>query len=539
MTDIFISYSHKDEAWKDALKQQLKALQLHANFEIWDDGQIQAGSDWLSTIKNAIAQARVVILLVSSDFLASEFVTKQEIPEFLKRREKEGLRIVPVIVRPCVWWTIPWLAAIQGASKDNKPLSQYPLGSYELEIAFSDITGKVYDLLQEAKQIAAQKQAEEKHQIQQVVEQTVLSNPLNIEQQRLKQQRIDTLSHKISELYAVHDLETRIEEKLRLQHLIAETERSLAGLITNEFTPPVPPQPDTRYKQPIQVQQKDEQSKSFGVRNTRSANLNKWWLGVVILTVLGAAGVWWYNHYKSLPTISDQGSASVGETPVSEARLPFEPEMVAIPAGSFTMGCLPKREMVKSCPENESPAHEVKVDAFQMGKYEVTFDEWDVCEQSNVCPHADDNGWGRGRRPVIDVSWDDVQIYLRWLTQQTGKRYRLPTEEEWEYAARSNQIQDNYISCSHGGCDYLKKTGEVGAYEPNAFGLYDMLGNVAEWTSNLYTENYKTSTQGWADVHVIRGGSNISINNANGLLTTRVGDGLKYSFLGFRLAHDL
>jgi len=103
-----------------------------------------------------------------------------------------------------------------------------------------------------------------------------------------------------------------------------------------------------------------------------------------------------------------------------------------------------------------------------------------------------DNGWGRGNRPVINVSWDDAQNYIQWLSHKTGKAYRLPSEQEWEIAARAGTTSDYYwgndIGRNHANCDGCgsewdnKKTAPVGSFKPNAFGLYDMMGNVWEWT---------------------------------------------------------
>lgn len=249
------------------------------------------------------------------------------------------------------------------------------------------------------------------------------------------------------------------------------------------------------------------------------------------------------SENPNLPTTSTTQAVPT----VPAERLPFEPEMVAIPAGSFTMGCLPERDLIEGldkCPEYELPAHEVSVAAFEMGKYEVTFDEWDACEQAKVCPHVEDEGWGRGRRPVINVSWEDAQAYLKWLNQQTSKNYRLPTEEEWEYAARGGKggaypWGRNQISCDR--ARYYDNdcksnfTVEVGSYPVNGFGLYDIIGNVWEWTQSNYTETYSGAAV--QQDRVLRGGSWIndpqnarSANRGRGVPTNRNGNS------GFRIS---
>ena len=111
------------------------------------------------------------------------------------------------------------------------------------------------------------------------------------------------------------------------------------------------------------------------------------------------------------------------------------PEMVVIPGGTFLMGSPPGE---KEHNKFEGPQHRVKVGRFAMGRYEVTFAEWDDCIAAGRCSHRPgDEGWGRGRRPVINVTWMDAKQYVVWLSRKTGKRYRLPSEAEWEYAARA------------------------------------------------------------------------------------------------------
>jgi TIR domain/NACHT domain len=129
---IFISYSHQDELWKDRLVQQLGVLEGEGLFTVWHDRKIGLGQDWFPEIERAIQAARVAILLVSSDFLTSGFIKQKEIPEFLRRRQEEGLMVVPVIVRPCAWKKVKWLADINARPTDGKPLTSL---DWETELA--------------------------------------------------------------------------------------------------------------------------------------------------------------------------------------------------------------------------------------------------------------------------------------------------------------------------------------------------------------------------------------------------------------------
>ena len=125
LATVFISYSHWDEGWKNRLATALKALELQGDLETWDDRRIELGGDWLAEIEAAMDRAAVAVLLVSSDFLASEFIRNKEVPRLLKRRQEEGLRIIPLFVQPSPWKAVDWLAAIQGRPKDTKPLSKH------------------------------------------------------------------------------------------------------------------------------------------------------------------------------------------------------------------------------------------------------------------------------------------------------------------------------------------------------------------------------------------------------------------------------
>ena len=126
---------------------------------------------------------------------------------------------------------------------------------------------------------------------------------------------------------------------------------------------------------------------------------------------------------------------------------------------------------------------------FAVSKFEVTFDDWDACVAYGDCnPVVRDSGWGRGRQPVINVTWDDAQRYVAWLSRMTGRTYRLLSEAEWEYAARAgtqtayswgDEIGKGNANCHGCGSQWdRRQTAPVGSFAANAFGLYDMLGNV-------------------------------------------------------------
>ena len=175
------------------------------------------------------------------------------------------------------------------------------------------------------------------------------------------------------------------------------------------------------------------------------------------------------------------------------------PEMVVVPAGSFMMGS-PGSEEGRDY--DEGPVHRVTIGrAFAVGVYEVTFGEWDACVSGGGCGghRPDDQGWGRGRRPVINVSGRDAQGYLAWLSGKTGKEYRFLSESEWEYVARAGTrtrywwgdgIGRNRASCNICGSRYGRRTAPVGSFPANAFGLHDVHGNVREWVGDCWNDGY-------------------------------------------------
>ena len=209
--------------------------------------------------------------------------------------------------------------------------------------------------------------------------------------------------------------------------------------------------------------------------------------------------------------------------PEAIRELGFNMTMVHIPSGSFQMGCVGERD--RDCTDNEKPPRTVTVSAFMLSKYPVTFDQWDFCVVDGGCTRPPrDRGWGRGNRPVIGVSYNDItQQFLPWLNRRTGEIYRLPSEAEWEYTCRAGEHYNFCGSNSAGDVAWFKdnsdtgqgrRTQPVGGKAPNTFGLHDMSGNVWEWTQDCWNHNYRGApsdgfawTSGNCDLRVVRGGS--------------------------------
>ncbi len=235
----------------------------------------------------------------------------------------------------------------------------------------------------------------------------------------------------------------------------------------------------------------------------------------------------------------------------TKPRFPV-PEMVTIPAGSFRMGCVSGID----CTDSMKPVHSVRIASFEMSKYEVTFEEYDAFTDATGRERVDDRGFGRGRRPVINVSWHDAVAYTQWLSSQTGESYRLPSEAEWEYAARAgsttmyswgNGIGRNRANCDGCGSQWdYSETAPVGSFSANRWGLHDMHGNVWEWVQDCWNGNYRGAPadgSAWESGNcarrMLRGGS---LNNVPWLLRSafrgRLTSGNRYNYSGFRVARS-
>lgn len=275
------------------------------------------------------------------------------------------------------------------------------------------------------------------------------------------------------------------------------------------------------------------------VRHRRSQRMR----AVAGVAAFAAAGVlasaaWWNWSYlhTAWDMRSDHHFWRTALAPESETSLKASdefqecrrcPRMVIIPAGTFSMGTAGGE---KGKFYDEFPQHGVTIkSAFAVSKFPLTFEQYDACVAIGECPAVGDQGWGRGRRPIINVSWNDAKLYVAWLSKNTGKSYRLLTEAEWEYAARAGSTTayvwgpdtgQGKANCKDCGGDWLRSTTEVGAYQANKFGLHDMGGNVWQWVEDCAHMDYRgapsdgsawmtdceKNDQGKTN-HIMRGGS--------------------------------
>ena len=305
----------------------------------------------------------------------------------------------------------------------------------------------------------------------------------------------------------------------------------------------------------------------LGLRRSQMLQRTGAYAAPALLAISLAGGLWmsrsalndlmyWYFNVRPYVLTAEAERARIkSKEPFRECAADC-PEMIVIPAGEFMMG---SADTEKNHGKDEGPRHQVTIaKPFAVARFDLTFAEWDACAAHGDCePRIGDQGWGRGRRPAINVSWDDAQQYVAWLSKMTGRPYRLLTEAEWEYAARAgrttayfwgDEIGEGNANCNGCGSEWDdRKTSPVGSFKPNAFGLYDMAGNVWQRVQDCYHEDYEEApadgsawTSGDCGYRVVRGGSwggipqNLRSATASGSPPT-TGSALSASVSGGRL----
>jgi formylglycine-generating enzyme required for sulfatase activity len=269
--------------------------------------------------------------------------------------------------------------------------------------------------------------------------------------------------------------------------------------------------------------------------------------GIVALAA-ASVGLWWAANWmignETTPRVA------LGVLAVKAGLVGFiEPDMVELEGGTFSMGSTEGEA-------TERPPHPVQVPPFAIGRYEVTFDDYDVFVFDTGASRPPDGDYGRGQRPVIFVNWPGAKAYVEWLRKITGKPYRLPSEAEWEYAARAGTTTRYWWGdddptpdkANMSGADAFNGPAAVGSYPANPRGLYDMNGNVWEWVDDCWNESYEGEARpddgsawlgGDCSMRVLRGGSWSGSEPMDLRSANRRGDNNEFFDIGFRVARTL
>ncbi len=387
---IFYSYAHEDQGLCEALKKHLRPLKRARLISDWYDRDISAGEEWEQQIDQQLTTADLIVLLISIDFIDSDYCWGKEMTKAMARHHAGEARVVPVILRHCDWEDAPF-SRLQCLPLEARPILAWP----NRDEAFHNVAQGIRKVIAELR-AARQARSSSKAQSESVVEAAV--------------------------------------------EPVVESSRSS----TAETLPPI------------------ENVHGWSAQQVKSRQ-------EVTARVLG----------KPVEFQDRLRDGTKG------------PEMVVIPAGEFLMGS-PEDEEGRDDNERQHP---VTIEQpFAMGKYAVTFEEYDrFCRAVNH-DKPEDSGWGRGRRPVINVSWHDAVAYAGWLSEQTGEKYRLPTEAEWEYAARAGTMTPFWfgksINTDQANYGFSGPTVPVDEFTPNPWGLYNVHGNVWEWTCSEYDKSY-------------------------------------------------
>ena len=487
--ELFISYSHMDRAFLEQFWTHLSPLEEDYGLQRWDDSRIQPGDIWLKEIEQALERAQVALLLVSPDFLASDFIRRKELPALFEAAEKDGLTILWLPIRPCSWKRHRQIEQYQSVGSLDPTLAEMDEVKRDREmVKITDRIHELFERIQNERQAAHQAaEAEALAQNQEVV---LLLAEKEAQRQReesarLKRVKAESKANAAAQRWRA-EAERLAREKEELQRQVPIPSASAHHLSAKKTAiKPVDPLP-------IQIPTK---------RGWLEQERNSWQVKTEAITV---------NGYK-------------------EVLAPgIELTMVQIPAGTFVMGS-PQYELTRI--EHEGPQHKVTVRSFFLGQTPITQAQW----RAVASWHAREGEvWGRrlapnpsncqlkegnsnvwlldgelstDQRPVESVDWEEAMEFCARLSQRSGRTYTLPSEAQWEYACRAGtttafhfgetiipklaNYDNRNISYYINDPEYRGQTSPVGIFLANAWGLHDMHGNVRELCLDHYHPNYE------------------------------------------------
>ncbi len=429
--EIFIAYDRADDPYLQALLQHLSPLKNNNGVTIWHDGVMKAGSDRKQCIKDAIHRADMILLLVSADFLASDYFYKTELPEALARHQKGEVELIPIILRPCDWMNDPIMKQLQALPKDGRPIVSWQIA----DEAYFDIVTQLRLVV-----TAIKKKREAAIQIAELKQKA---------RHYLGQNDPAETLHYVSLGLAINPTDA---ELLQLQ---------------------------TQAQQHLLEQERIAKEQKAKTERERQERL-----------------------IRELPA------------PIQDLLN----DMITVEGGTFIMGSNDGGEWEKP--------HEVRLNTFQIGKYPITQAQWQAIMNHNP------SHFKGVQNPVESISWNDTQTFITRLNELLRSKglpsgYCLPTEAQWEYAARGGNKSKGYLYAGSNNIAEVAwyngnsagKTHPVAQKKPNELGIYDMSGNVWEWCQDEWHYSYHDAPadgSAWQDtsgvekeytIRVVRGGS--------------------------------
>ncbi|MCX7109663.1 MAG: SUMF1/EgtB/PvdO family nonheme iron enzyme [Proteobacteria bacterium] len=549
MSDIFLSYAHEDQA---RIQQLAHALEAQGWTVFWDR-TLSAGSTWRDTIGEALETAGCVVVAWSKHSIASHWVCEEA-------EEGQGRNLlVPVFldnVKPPLGFRSIHAAnlALWDGSTDAEAF-RHLVSSIGRVIGTPKIQAQPTPPVQKA---LADRQAELKKAMAQAESDRRLAeeHAAAAKAQRLAAEQVNEQNRENTKPSATLQ---KPSKKLRpYAWLILAVALVLAGgWLFNANKPseriaPIERQEEVNAKEVAEAKrQADDQARDADAKRAEAEAESK------RLAEENAKAAEAKRLAAEQANAEQEAQRRAAETtkPLTVFQDTLKdgslgPKMVWMPTGQFRMGDLTGKGY-----KGELPVHTVKItQSFAMGQYEVTFDDYDKFAKATQRELPDDISWGRGKRPVINVSWNDAVAYAQSLSTQTGKPYRLPTEAEWEFAARAetetdywwgNELGKNRANCDGCGSQWdNQQTAPVGSFPANAWGLHDTAGNVWEWAQDCYHDNYNGSPadgtawqQGDCANRVLRGGSwDDGGRSVRSAYRHGLGPDRRFNDLGFRLA---
>ncbi|MEM6699370.1 MAG: SUMF1/EgtB/PvdO family nonheme iron enzyme [Bacteroidota bacterium] len=530
---IFIAYARKDEALLNELRIHFAPLERSRRVEIWYDGKIEPGVVWEQAIKDQLHQADIILLLVSASAIASDYFYEKEVRDALQRHAAGTARVVPFILRPCAWKATQ-LFKLQALPKDGKPVTSWA----DRDAAYSDAVNRIWEMIKEhedQQQALEEKRRKEAALLAENKRKQEAALALAAQQQKEQEAKAERQRLKAAKRAQQRQaIATQSNKLFKSPILWAILGLLLVGIIwfnsgggddtttlTEVATNPVDTisrvveeiQPSETYKQYLVDAQDLLNNGKFAEARTLFQKAQFYAESNQLDDSDAQKGVQnCEDEIKEEKTETRSNTTTNNNLPTIIQQL--QKNMVSIPSGTFTMGCT--SEQGNDCDDDEKPTRQVSISGFKMGKYEVTQEEWRAVMGSDP---PDLRFKGCDRCPVESVSWNDAQDFIKKLNQMTGQRYRLPSEAEWEYAARGGQSYKyagsndiNEVAWYSGNSN--DKTHELGGKKKNGYGLYDMSGNVYEWCQDSWHSSYEggpstgkawESSSGSSRVH--RGGS--------------------------------